>query len=297
MVAGILAVAAGVMAMAPSAERPIFRFGLVADTQYADKPTAGTRHYAGSAQSLARCVADLKARRVAFGVSLGDIIDGRGAESRTDLNAMLALWAGLGKPVRHVIGNHCLSVPRKELLPALGLRRGWYEFRKAGWRFIVLDALDVSVAGPTGPREAELAKRYMALTPKLPEYDGAIDREQLIWLRVRLADARARGDKVVIFCHLPVHPDSTTAPHLLWNHTEVLSAVQSAGCVRAWFAGHDHAGGYANRGGIHHVTQRGMVGAPEGSNAYSVVSVYPDRLAVEGVGLAASHTLDWSGAR
>jgi hypothetical protein len=40
-----------------------------------------------------------------------------------------------------------------------------------------------------------------------------------------------------------------------------------------------------------------MVEAPEGSNAYSVVSVYPDRLVVEGVGLAASRTLDWSDAR
>ncbi len=296
MVAGVLA-AAVVLAMVPGGEGPLFRFGLVADTQYADKPTAGTRHYAGAAQSLARCVADLKARKVAFAVNLGDIIDGRGDESRTDLDAMLALWAGLGKPVRHAIGNHCLSVPRKALLPALGLRRGWYEFRKAGWRFIVLDGLDVSAAGPTGPKAAELARQYLALTPKLPEYDGAIGREQLNWLRVRLADARARGDKVVIFCHLPVHPDATTAPHLLWNHAEVLSAVQNAGCVRAWFAGHDHAGGYAYRGGIHHLTQRGMVEAPEGSNAYSVVSVYPDRLVVDGVGLAASRTLDWSDAR
>ena len=53
--------------------------------------------------------------------------------------------------------------------------------------------------------------------------------------------------------------------------------------VVAYFAGHDHAGGYAVRRGVHHVTVKGMVEAPT-ENAYAVVEVYQDRLREIGCG-------------
>jgi hypothetical protein len=53
--------------------------------------------------------------------------------------------------------------------------------------------------------------------------------------------------------------------------------------VVAYFAGHDHAGGYAFRDGIHHVTIKGMVEAPI-RNAYAVIEVSPTTLLKTGFG-------------
>jgi hypothetical protein len=63
----------------------------------------------------------------------------------------------------------------------------------------------------------------------------------------------------------------------------VLQAMDEAGCVAAWFAGHDHAGGYYTRKGVHHVTLKGMVEAPV-SNAYALIELHPGMIRETGFG-------------
>jgi 3',5'-cyclic AMP phosphodiesterase CpdA len=107
-----------------------------------------------------------------------------------------------------------------------------------------------------------------------------VGREQLRWLTRTLAEAKAAGEKAIVFCHFPVYPPGE---HNLWNDTEVIETLEASGSVVAYISGHDHAGGHAAKDGIHYLTVRGMVETGD-SNAYAVVHVESDRLEIDGRG-------------
>lgn len=90
-----------------------------------------------------------------------------------------------------------------------------------------------------------------------------------------------------MFSHYPVWPENE---HNLWNDAAVVSLLENAGCVAAYINGHNHAGNYAERNGIHYVTLHGMVDTPD-TTAYAVARVYPDRLEIQGVGREESRSL------
>lgn len=273
------------------AEQPLFRFGLVADIQYADKPTVGRRAYAESLAKLEACADDMNRRRVAFVVHLGDIIDGRDNKTITDLDRAIRSFRKFGAQVRHVIGNHCLIAGRPVLMQALRLMAPYYEFSRPGWRFLVLDGMDVSSPWPSDAVSAAEASERLAANPKLISYDGAIGRKQLAWLRSQLRAAESAKQRVVVFCHEPILEAAAAADTLLWNAEELTNILEESGVVAAYFAGHHHAGGYAKSRGIHHVTVQGLVESPKGGTAYAVVEVFNDRLEVLGIGDVPSRTL------
>ena len=64
-----------------------------------------------------------------------------------------------------------------------------------------------------------------------------------------------------------------------------------ADVVVAYLNGHDHKGGYARDGVVHHLTISGMVEAPE-KNAFCVVDVFAERLRVRGFGKVPSRVLE-----
>ncbi len=108
-------------------------------------------------------------------LTLGDMIDGyRGQPERsaTDLKAMLAILEGLGPlPAHHVLGNHCLSVPRAQLLGALQLQSSYYAVPLApGWRLVVLDTTDMSLH--SGHDEVRLTCTLVALAPTMKSWTG-----------------------------------------------------------------------------------------------------------------------------
>ncbi|HUU26297.1 MAG TPA: metallophosphoesterase [archaeon] len=272
-----------------------FSFGIVADIQYADKETQGQRRYREAIGKLAECVADWDTMPLTFTIQLGDIIDGNEDEEKTirDLDKILAVFKTLEHKNYHVIGNHCLSVRRDELLKRLGLQEAWYEFTRPGWRFIVLDGMDISVAGWPGESDNfRKAREYLEANSEAQSYNGAIGETQKAWLENCLKKASERGEKVIVLCHLPVLEAASRKSLLLWNHAEILKIIESFPGVAAFFSGHDHEGGYAYQSGIHHVTLEGMVEAPEGGNAYGVVEVYGNRLVIKGRGSLSSRTLE-----
>ncbi len=135
-----------------------FRFGIVSDVQYADIKDGhsflGTpRYYRASLDGLKRAVLGWKNQQVEFGIQFGDLIDGFNPKdkSETALKSVLDEFALLYKPVYHVIGNHCLyNLPRKRLNEALGIHgtSSYYSFSPhQAWRFVVIDAYDVSMLG------------------------------------------------------------------------------------------------------------------------------------------------------
>jgi len=210
---------------------------------------------------LKEAVQELDRRNLAFTIQLGDLIDGNKTPETTqsDLDAVLEVYNSLSMPKYHVIGNHCLTAGKKELQEKLGLRRFYYDFSvpaAQGWRFVVLDGNDAGY--------------------------GILGADQLEWLGSTLAEARTHKERVIVFCHFALLR-SAAANHRMKTPEPVLKLINESGCVAAYFAGHDHAGGYAFQDGIHHVTLKGMVEAPA-SNAYAVIEVTPTTLRETGFG-------------
>lgn len=245
----------------PQARQPPV-FAVVADIQYGNKDTAGARHFRAAMCKLDECVANLAQRDLAFIVQLGDVVDGYendSARSAADFDAVLRVLDRQKAPVFHVLGNHCLRVGKKTLLHRYGLKRFYYDFEvraAPGWRFVVLDGNDAGY--------------------------GIVSEKQLTWFRAVLARAAARGERVICFCHFALLKEAAR-DHRMAKPEPLLEALDRAGCVVAWFAGHDHAGGYAKFNGIHHVTVKGMIEASD-ENSFSLFELHPNQLRELGAG-------------
>jgi len=277
-------------------EKPIFSFGLIADTQYSDAAPSMNRYYRESLSKLEACVKHLNSLRPDFVVQLGDLINGGFA----DFDPMLPLFDKFSVPLYHVVGNHDVAVEpenKDKVLARLGLdkvgaKKGYYDLGRNGWRLVVLNGTDISIqAHLPGTEQYEAAERLLEdLRAKGARngqfWNGAIGAEQLAWLKRTLAAAAAAGERTVVFCHFPVYP---AGMHTLWNDTHVLEVLEAAKGVVAYIAGHDHAGGCAAGKGIQHLTVAGMVETRE--TAYALVKAYPDRLSVTGFGREPSRVL------
>jgi len=268
---------------------PLFSFGLVADVQYRDAPSSGARFYRESTTKLAEAVERFNALRPAFVVQLGDLVDG----AWVSYDAVLPILGRLRMPRYHVLGNHDQSVEpehQREVLGRLGLDRlgagkGYFDFARDGWRFVVLNGNDISVLAyaENSPEKnaaiAVLEDLKQTRAPNAQIWNGGIGAAQMAWLKGTLARAAAARERVIVFCHFPVLPPGAAT---LWNDREVLAALDACPTLAAYFCGHEHAGGYAERGGVHYITLRGVVEGRD--NAYALVEVYADRLEVSGFG-------------
>jgi manganese-dependent ADP-ribose/CDP-alcohol diphosphatase len=262
----LLVIGCGATMVERGKARSPFTFAVLADIQYADK-RGGRRQYRKALEKLKECVEELNTRDLAFTIQLGDIIDGNKAPEKTlaELDSALEVYGKLSSPKYHVIGNHCLVAGREILLERLGLGNSYYEFfapEAPGWRFVVLDGNDAGY--------------------------GVVGDDQLRWLGAKLSEARAANEKVIVFSHFALLKKA--ARHRMKVPGPVLELITKSGCVVAYFAGHDHSGGYALQDGIHHVTVCGIVEAPT-KNAYAVIEVHPNELKEIGFGKEPSRNL------
>jgi 3',5'-cyclic AMP phosphodiesterase CpdA len=101
-----------------------------------------------------------------------------------------------------------------------------YFIVSVGWNFLPQDKN--SPEGMEGP-----ARRFV-------KFGGGASAAQLTWLEKTLADAGHSGQRVILCCHLPLHPDTCPGACLLWNYEEVLQICGAAGNVVATFCGHAH---------------------------------------------------------
>ena len=101
-------------------------------------------------------------------------------------------------------------------------------------------------------------KDLEGLNARWVPFNGGVGETQLKWLREELKKSNENEEKVLIFCHLLVHPKTTsgTGRTLLWNYEEVLQVIQKDGdgCVKCVFSGHQHEGGvHVDEFGTHFV--------------------------------------------
>lgn len=278
-----------------SSAQPV-RFGVVADIQYAEKPTAMGRYYADSREALAHCVADLSEKKPAFVIQLGDMIDG-GPNAGREMREIVGIYRQLPMAGYHTLGNHDFGgLDRASVLHTLGMEKSYYTFDAGVWRFVVLDTQDMAIQGGWD----ESSERYLtslAMMERLKaagaenavEYNGGIGSDQQQWLAAVLKQADAEDKRVIVFGHLPLMPVGDR--HTAWNAGAIVEALEAHPCVKAYFCGHQHGGGYSYANGIHYVTFEAMVDTAHEGGAWAVVTLSPDDIAIEGVDAMTSRTL------
>ncbi|RKY09491.1 MAG: hypothetical protein DRP66_02085 [Planctomycetota bacterium] len=274
---------------------PILAFGIVADVQYADKDKVGTRQYRRSMDKLVGAVSDFNDRKLAFVVQLGDIIDG-GAGAEADLRTIACLFNGIQTKKYHVLGNHDFSgIDRKTTMSILGMKRAFYDFAYRKWRFVVLDTMDLAVAGGWDKDSLNytLGKEMLdelaaAGKANAVEWNGAIGPAQKEWLEYILKDAQAKKQKVIVFGHNPLMPAGDR--YNLWNSGEIVKLLESYDGVVAYFNGHKHFCEYYWVNNKYYVTIDGMV-EDAFDRGYAVANVYKDRIVIQSTGKTPHLTL------
>mmetsp|Transcript_24525 Transcript_24525/g.43521 ORF Transcript_24525/g.43521 Transcript_24525/m.43521 type:complete len:462 (-) Transcript_24525:59-1444(-) len=156
---------------------PLFRFGVIADVQYADINNGTSfgggeyRYYRGTANNLQAAVSwwNKECPDIRFVAQLGDLIDGQNAgkygeglnftvpQSETAFQHVMShLERCTCKAWHHAVGNHELyNFERDDLHRKLFVDkqhtspdRLYYSFSPhPGWRFLMLDAYDIALEG------------------------------------------------------------------------------------------------------------------------------------------------------
>jgi len=297
----------------------VFRFAAIADVQYADVDDCYNfsktqiRKYRGALDVLKRAVADwLDGPEVAFVANLGDAIDQQNqklGQSDVALDKVLAEFDRLAAPKIHALGNHeYYNFTKKELAERLG--PAFHSVTPVdGWRMILLDSYDFNCIDSREMDESKdraftFLEKYNAnelrvrgtsnWTAGLKGYDkrfvpfnGGIGEEQLQWLDKELKDADSLGQRVIIFAHVPVAPNSCSLSCLTWNFEDVLRVIDGHSSVVAFMAGHDHSGGYTRRHGVHYLTLPSPLNVENQDDqcAHALIDVHVDKLVLHGRGL------------
>ncbi|KAJ7540272.1 hypothetical protein O6H91_10G007400 [Diphasiastrum complanatum] len=219
-----------------SVPQPLFSFGVVADVQYADKDNgeyeSRIQRYREAPNKLQEAVNTFNSVKqdLLFALTLGDIIDGNTTleKTRADFHVILEILCKLDVPTCHLLGNHCLSLPRDEVLKALNMPARYYQTDlKAGWKLVVLDSMDMSLNWPEDTENYKAAADFLKAyplgqaNPQMSLWNGGIGSVQLSWLAALLKDAERDVVKLIVAGHHPVVGGSALTTHLVWNHQEV----------------------------------------------------------------------------
>ena len=279
-------VAGGAFAVRPLLSRaagsadaqPVVRFGMVADSHYADIPDRWCGDDRCYRESLAKMTAAVKAfgeLKCDFVIELGDLKDQTKGPQETlaALDAVESRLAAFKGDVFHVCGNHDFDCIRPEEFYAhirnAGRKPdcGHYSFDRGGIRFIVLDACYTSDM-----------KHYDRGNPWT---DANVPPAELEWLKATLDAAKGPA---VVFCHQLLDPAAARPGHLVKNHAAVREVLEKSGKVRNVITGHQHCGAQSVLNGISHYSLEAQVdGRGPKTNCYAVASVYADgSVAIDG---------------
>ena len=95
---------------------PVVKVGMVTDLHYADKPSAGTRHYRETLRKLEEAAKQFEADQPDFLVELGDMIDAADSVDTEHryLRTVNREFSAICKQRHYVLGNHCVDTLKKE---------------------------------------------------------------------------------------------------------------------------------------------------------------------------------------
>ena len=263
----------------PKMHKKKIRFGLVADTHYADRDPVRNRFYRQSLERMKIFIDKMNKEKVDFILHLGDFKDEdihkREEDTLRYLQELEKVYTGFRGSKYHCIGNHDVDSIRKNQFlehitnTAIPKDKSYYSFDKNNCHFIVLDA-----------NYDEKGKDHF-FKEGGDWQDANIPEEQLIWLQKDLENSNF---PTVVFCH-----------HLLFEffkdgykyHVNAFKNIQQilerSKKVIAVFQGHVHAEIFKEINGIYYVTQNAMVDfIGEENSCYSIVEIGPDDIRIKG---------------
>ena len=285
---------------------PKLRVGLVTDVQYCDCASEDKREYRKSLNRLDKCITEFNNSKVNFSFHLGDLID-RNIDN--NIAPVLKGFSRSDSTVYHVLGNHDVAgvyskgfrgakgdKALNKLMGYLSMSNTYYSETRGKVVFIVLNTNDLaqySIDAANKKRKGQ-ENEYLKMVDRIKEYsdkssldyNGGIGEKQLDWLKGLLSNAQKNHDIVIIFSHQPLYPENGMQ---VLNNREVLDVIDKFDCVKALFAGHHHAGGFAYYKNIPVVTLQGMVEV----NAYAILDIYTNKLVLNGFGKVESREFDF----
>ena len=266
-------------------EYPEFEIGVIADCQYCYCEATGIRFYKKSPDRLQEAVTILNKQPLDYTIHLGDFID----KDFSSFDTVAPIWRTLKSDKYHVLGNHDFSVAdslKHLVFEKMDIKDRYYSIVKNKWRFIVLDGNDLSMHGAlTDVKKQQTDSLFNLLAdknmPNIEPWNGGLSLEQLQWVERELQQATTNNERVGFYCHFPVVGVSDR--HNLWNYGQLLSTIDKYDCVKFYFNGHNHAGGYVQKNGVHYLNFKGMVDTKD-TTSFATVAFRKDSLFVKGYG-------------
>lgn len=259
-------------------EAPKLRVGIITDLHYADKASAGTRHYRETQRKLSEAGEHFQKSKADFTVELGDLIDAADSVDTEQrfLTTINRDFASIAKNRHYVLGNHCVdTLTKDEFLGGVEHAKSYYSFERGGIHFVILDACFRSDGQPYGRKNSKWN-------------DANIPAAELEWLT---SDLQANDKPVIVFAHqrLDVSND-----HGVKNCVAVRRILEASGKVLAVFQGHSHQNDLKDINGIHYATLVAMVeGSGIDNNSYSLLDITSTgTLRVQG--FRKQKTYDWA---
>lgn len=299
----------------------MIKFGVFADLQYADQNKTEKRDYRASLEKFLKMAGFFSDEKLPLVLQLGDAMNG-GFENLLKIEE---LFRASRLPIKSVLGNHDFQVERskkKEVKKLLGIPpKGYYSFELRDpenannrWRIVVLNGMEISTFAAENDEELRRARsvreKYRIGGPKgkLPyDWNGALSQTQLQWLDSTLTKAESQKENVIVASHFPLYSSMQNIDKIpkigflknlgiyfftlgvtTWNGQELLDLMDRHSCVKAYFAGHYHDGGFGTHKKIHHVTFRGLVETP---CAHAVVTLEENLISIKGYGVEPDRTL------
>ena len=261
-----------VPALACKPSKESLRFGLLADSHYAQKDDWKNRRYDQSLAKTEEAVRVMNEEQVDFLLHLGDFKDEGNSPNREEtlgfLDEIETVFQGFEGPTYHAIGNHDLdSISKQQFLgnienTGIPSDKGYYSFDKKNVHFIILDAN----FHPDGRHHNNGDFQW---------YESHLPDEELNWLEQDLA---ATTYPSVVFIHHTLHDMNVgDHPYHVDNSERIRQILEQSDKVLAVFEGHYHQEYHTQINQIHYyilpalVEQSGLK-----NNAFAIASVYPN---------------------
>lgn len=271
----------------------LVRIGLIADPQYADKDTHGSRFYRNSLVKLDSAVAVINRDEVDFTVMLGDLVD----VGPKDLAAPLQRLDKLKRPIYAILGNHDYVDVEDgaSLYKSYRMPNPYYTIEKGQWLFILLNTNELAEYATTmgsGQRRdwKKLNEGLKAAKRSNDQpWNGGISEKQFKWMEKQLRKAQSRSKNVIVFTHHPLYPENGLEA---LNNREILGLIEKYPAVKAVISGHHHPGNFATYKGIPIITLEGMIETAD-QNAYGILELGQHQLTLDGKGRMTSRKIEF----
>ena len=269
-----------------------FKIGVVADCQYCNCEPSGVRFYKKSPNRLRQAVDILNEHELDYSIHLGDFMD----KNFESFDTVVPIWERIKADKYHVLGNHDFSVTdslKPLIFERMNINDRYYHIVKNDWRFLVLDGNDLSFHGALNETKKQQTDSLFKLLsdknlPNLAPWNGGLSNEQLKWIDDELKLATQNKQRVGLYCHFPSLGEEQS--HNLWNYEQLLALLDKYECVKFYFNGHNHAGSYVERKGVHYLNFKGMVNTND-STSFATVTFRKDSLLITGFGREISRSL------